>query len=131
MKLTLQAGPGSTLISFADAEKFIGIDAINAGEKRLTTIHRGPWQICTKVIGLAVTATWKDIGITYNVVDTYTLHGERTISSPRQSGYEMGGYVSIDGKKRSCFTSSILFELPDGRLIDVGVIYTRSHNNDR
>jgi hypothetical protein len=33
--------------------------------------------------------------------------------------------VSINGKKYSCFTSSQLFELENGKLINVAVIYAR------
>lgn len=128
MKLILKASAGSTKISLEDAIKFLGKDAIESGEKRFVTEHYGPWQICTKVIGLAVTATWKDIGISYEVVDNYTLHGDRSLIKPKQSGYDMEGHVSIDGIKHSAFTSSILFELPNGKLINVAVLHCRTKN---
>lgn len=126
MKLTLKAGAGSTKISFFDAIKFLGIDAIVTGERRGEVKSYGHWLIPTAYKALAVTATWHDIGITYNVVNEYTLHGDRTITNPKSSGYCLGGWVSIDGKKRSCFTSTILFELPDKTLIDVAVIHVRT-----
>lgn len=43
-----------------------------------------------------------------------------------QSGYELEGKVSVGGKKRSCFTSSQLFEI-DGETVDIGVIFARNH----
>jgi hypothetical protein len=126
-KLTLKAGAGSTKISLENAIKFLGADAIEAGEKRGTSKHYGPYSIITSYTALATTATWKDIGLTYGVVNEYTLHGNRTITNPKQSGYGLEGYVSIDGIKRSCFTSSILFEIEETKqLIDVAVIHVRT-----
>ena len=128
-KLTLKAQPGATPISLENALLFLGQDAIDAGEKRGTIKSFGPWNIITSYTALATTATWKP-GPVHNYVDEYTLYGDRTITRSRQSGYELEGYVSIDGKKRSCFTSSILFKLPDGELIDVAVIHVRSEKKN-
>jgi hypothetical protein len=126
MKLTLKAGPGATKISLQDALKFIGAQAIEAGEKRGEIETRGPWSTISKYTALAVTATWRDApGGPY--VDEYTLHGDRVLSGARSSGYELEGHVSIDGVKRSAFTSSIMFEIQEtGRLVDVAVIHARS-----
>lgn len=124
--LTLKAGAGSTLISQADALKFIGAEAIEAGEKRGELQTRGPWNIITRYTALAVTAAWIDKGYG-RIVDTYTLHGDRALSGARESGYNLEGHVSIDGMKRSAFTSSIMFEIQEtGKLIDVAVIHARS-----
>lgn len=123
--LTLKAGVGSTPIPQEDAIRFFGQEAIDAGERRGEIETRGPWNIISSYKALAVTATWKDIGISYDVVDEYTLHGDRILSGAHESGYQLEGHVSIDGKKRSAFTSSILFELPGGRLINVAVIHVR------
>ena len=124
-KLTLKANAGSTPISMEDAITFLGQDAIDNGEKRGEIKTFGPWNIITSYKALATTATWKEKpGGPY--VDEYTLHGDRTISQPKQSGYDLEGYVSIDGKKLSCFTSSIMFELPDGKLVNVAVIHART-----
>lgn len=125
-KLTLKAGAGATKISLEDAICFFGKDAILDGEKRGDFVTVGPWSIIKSYKAIATTATWKDIGISYKVVDEYTLHGERSMFNIKQSGYDLEGRVSIDNKKHSCFTSSILFELPDGKLIDVAVIHARS-----
>jgi hypothetical protein len=124
--LILQAQPGATPISLEDAIRLFGPEAILAGELRGDSTHRDPWSIITSYKAHAVTATWKPGPAGYDYCDTYTLHGIRTISAPWQSGYNFEGYVSIAGKRRSCFTSSILFKLPDGRYIDVAVIHART-----
>lgn len=123
--LTLKAGVGATPISLEDAERFLGSEAIEAGEKRGEATTFGPWSIVRTYRALAVTATWKP-GPTHDYVAEYTLHGDRTMTRPRQGGYELEGHVSIGGRKLSAFTSSILFELPDGRLIKVAVIHCRT-----
>lgn len=125
-KLTLKAGAGTTHIELADALEFIGAEAIAVGEKRGEVTTRGPWSIMTGYRALAVTATWRPGPAGYDYVDTYTIHGMRALSAPRQSGYTLEGYCSIDGVKRSAFTSSILFEIPDGRLVSVAVIHVRT-----
>lgn len=124
MKLTLKAQAGATPISLEDAIKFFGQAAIDAGERRGEMVTVGPWSICRRYKALATTATWRP-GYSGGV-DEYTIYGDRTMTRPRQGGYELEGWVSIEGKKRSCFTSSILFELPDKRLIDVAVIHVRT-----
>ena len=125
--LTLKAGAGSTKIKLQDALIFIGAEAIEAGEKRGETQTHGPWSIITRYTALATTATWKDIGISYNVVDEYTLYGPQSLTNPKESGYNLEGYVSIQGAKRSAFTSSILFEIEEtGKLVDVAVIHART-----
>ena len=123
---TLELKSGSSIkISFEDFDKFIGRDCIPAGEKRGAIKIRGPWSIITSYKALAVTATWTPEKFGNRYVDTYTLHGDRTMSDPRQSGYALEGHVSIKGERRSCFTSDILFELPDGALVSVAVIHVR------
>ena len=126
MKLPLKAQPGATPISTEDALLLFGADALAAGERRGEIATYGSWNIITSYKALAVTATWKPGAAGYDYVDEYTLHGDRTMSRPKQSGYDLEGYISIDGVKRSCFTSSILFELPAGQLINVAVIHART-----
>ena len=121
--ITLKAGAGCTPISMEHAIKLFGQDAINAGELRGEITTRGPWGMIASYRAIATTATWKP-GPTFDYVDEFTIHGLRTMSA-RESGFDLEGHVSIDGKKRSCFTSSILFELPDGKLINVAVIHVR------
>jgi hypothetical protein len=126
-KIILKAGAGCTPISLENALLLFGQSTIDAGELRLETKHYGPWSIILSCKGIAVTATWKDIGITYNVVDEYTIHGFRTTNKVKESGYDLEGYVSVDGKKLSCFTSSILFEIEETKkLISVGCLHCRT-----
>lgn len=86
-------------------------------EQRLNLKTVGPWNIIYSINGLVVKTNFS--------TKELTIHGYRTMFDCRQSGYEIEGRVSIGGKKYSCFTSSELFELEDGRLIDVGIIFPR------
>jgi len=54
-----------------------------------------------------------------------TIYGNRTLSNPKPGGYELEGRVSLQGKKHTAFTSSHLFDLENGHLIDVGIIFVR------
>ena len=121
--ITLKAGAGSTPIAESDAIRLFGSDAIVAGELRGEVTTRGPWDEVRSYRAITTTATWKP-GPISNYVDEYTIHGFRTMSA-RPSGYDLEGFVSIGGKKHSCFTSSILFELPNGKLVNVAVIHAR------
>lgn len=47
----------------------------------------------------------------------------RSLTNLRESGHQLEGQVSLGGRKFRGFTSSVLFELPDGKLIDVAVIF--------
>lgn len=83
----------------------------------------GPWQICTSFKALCVSKTFGKYSETKEIV----LHGQRTISRPKNSGYTLGGlggYVSIKGKKYSCYTSSQYFNV-DGKTIKVETINAR------
>jgi len=69
----------------------------------------GPWQVVRSLRALAVTLDGK-------------VFGNRALSNPRESGYQMEGRVSIGGRKYRAFTSSHLFEREDGSLCDVAVL---------
>ena len=97
---------------------------IDAGEKRGELKTYGPWSIpiSYKALCMSMVNTYPDFpSITHSKIS----YGIRTLTNLRQSGYELEGRVSINGKKYSAFTSSQLFELPDGKLIDVAVIHAR------
>jgi hypothetical protein len=95
---------------------------IEAGEKRFEHETWGCYGITRSLKGVVETGefgenhamTWKQ------------FFPARTMSNPRSSGYDMEGTVSIGGVKSSCFTSSQLFELPCGKLVEVAVIFSRS-----
>jgi len=82
----------------------------DVGEQRfeIETVDRAPWPY-VRITGLAVTLDGK-------------IFGMRTMNRPRESGYQQEGRVSVGGKKYRAFTSSTLFERPDGSLVDVGVL---------
>jgi len=90
---------------------------ISKHSQRLEIETHGPWSIISKCRGLAIRKNLKTGDV--------TVYGYRTLSNPRQTGYELEGWVSIAGIKRSAFTSSHLFELENGHLIDVGVLFAR------
>ena len=83
--------------------------------------NRGEWQIPVKYRALAVRNNWKsnEYG---NWIESVTLYGKRTLGDIKEDGYKLTGRVSINGKKIRAYTSSVLFELPDGRLYGVAVI---------
>ncbi len=90
---------------------------IAAGEKRHDMTHRGPWHQCTS---LAAIVEHTDYNPETRRARFWPV---RRMSRPRESGYSMEGTVSIGGRKIPAFTSSQLFELPDGRLIDVATLH--------
>jgi hypothetical protein len=107
-------------LSLELAKKLFG--DITKDEQRLEIETRGPWSIISSCKGLTI---WKDF--TTNEIEIY---GYRTLSKPRNSGYDLEGYVSIAGVKRSAFTSSHLFELKNGHLIDVGILFARKNKGE-
>ena len=104
-------------------------EAINLGinpdiEKQYGEMKtQGPWNICTSFKALCVSKTFEDCGGYKEVTET-VLYGLRTMSRPKQGGYELEGYVSIKGKKYSAFTSSQSFNI-DGKAVEVSVIHAR------
>ena len=90
---------------------------ITKDEQRLDIETRGPWGIISKCKGLTIRQNFE--------TGTITIYGYRTLSKPRSSGFQLEGWVSIKGVKRSAFTSSHLFELENGHLIDVAVLFAR------
>jgi hypothetical protein len=81
----------------------------------------GPWQVPVKFVALAASYTWKNEGYGA-VIESVTLYGKRTLCRVKESDYKLEGIVSIKGVKRRAYTSSIMFELPDGRLYNVATI---------
>ena len=50
------------------------------------------------------------------------VYGIRTLHDAREDGYCMRGRVKVGGNRYWAFTSSVLFERPDGSLCNVGVL---------
>jgi len=85
--------------------------------------HIGPWQIPISYKAVCIDTLYEKIEHRVQPV-TVTIFGPRTMTNVRQGGYELEGFVSIKGKKYTCFTSSKLFEV-EGKLINVAVISAR------
>jgi hypothetical protein len=96
---------------------------ITAGEKRGEMKTRGAWSIPVSYRALVETKNFT--GERAGETPRARFWPARTMSAPVQSGHELEGRVSLGGKKISAFTSSQLFELPDGRLIDCATIFVR------
>jgi hypothetical protein len=101
-------------------------EQIEAGEARGEMSTKGPWNIPISYTALCMSTVYdKNPPYGFIRIESTTVYGTRTMSNIRQSGYDLEGYVSIKGKKYSAFTSSQLFELPDGKLINVATIHAR------
>ena len=100
-------------------ESLIGKEAIEKGEKRFDIVSVGPWHICKSITGLASSSKFGE----YSSKDEITIFGTRTMSKCKESGYEMSGIVSVNGKKHRAFTSSTLFELEDKKLVNVATLF--------
>ncbi len=51
------------------------------------------------------------------------VYGIRALTHCRESGYQIEGQVSIDGRKVRAFTSDALFQRADGSLVSVAKLY--------
>lgn len=97
---------------------------IAAGEMRGEMKTIGPWRIPVSYRSVCMSIvynreTWQ------TKTENVTMYGFRTMNKIHQSGYEIDGWVSIHGKKVSCFSSSQLFELETGELINIAIIHAR------
>ena len=101
-------------------------EAIQEGEFRGELKTYGPWQIPDSFRALCVSSEWKD-----SKVSSVSIHGMRKMFNLKQSGYSLDGWVSVNGEKYSAFTSSQLFGLPGGKLVNVTVIHTRKKSQKR
>ncbi len=111
-KIIVKNKSGALEITKEQAQTFLSEKDLSVGECRGQMKTFGPWQIPVSYTALAEEKN----------EDTVVIHGFRTISRPKQSGYELVGQVSIEGKKRRAFTSSQLFSV-DGKLVSVATIY--------
>lgn len=112
-------------ISRAALVGLIGEKAVNAGEKRFAIESDGLWQVTKSIRGLACTSEWeKSAG--GDRVSAYTFHGDQTGRQVTQPGTWSECRVSIGGKKLSAFTSSVMFQTEDGKLVDVAVLHCRT-----
>ena len=119
---------GAIAIETSALESLIGPESIAKGERRFDLETVGPWHILRSIRGLAMTVESREPHHCRNGETspaTVAFHGLRTGHDCRTPGTWTECRVSIGGRKRSAFTSSKLFQLPDGRLIDVAILYCR------
>jgi hypothetical protein len=95
---------------------------IDAGEKRFEMETWGCYGVIRTLRAIVECGEFGD----HSRMTWKQFYPIRTMSNPKQSGYDMEGIVSLGGRKSTCFTSSQLFELPCGQLVDVAVIFARS-----
>ncbi len=117
-KIQIPYKVGATPISRAQALTFLSEADIQAGQKNGDLKTHGIWQLPVSYTALAINHAFNEIG--ENKPITLTIWGHRTLSKPRQSGHELEGRVSVDGKQMRAFTSSMLFDV-EGTLVDVAV----------
>ena len=98
---------------------------IDKGESRGKLKSFGPWQLPVSFTALCMSCVYtpKDDAKYSSQRESETVYGIRTLQRPVQSGYQLEGRVSVNGRKVRGFTSSQLFELPDGKLISVATIH--------
>lgn len=98
------------------------LDGVKNGARRfeLEFSDHKFFRTVVKLRGLVVEPTAWD---SFNNAIRYRVHGDRTLSSPKEDGYGMRGRVSLGGNSYKAFTSSLLVVGPDEQLVDVGVLY--------
>lgn len=97
---------------------------IEAGEKRGESTHVGPWQVIKSYKAIVIAKDFDD-SRGYTVSKRLRVWTPRTMTNIHSELTCIAGWVSLGGKKVSCFSSSIMFETPDGRLVDCAAIFVR------
>lgn len=121
--------PGSAVkISEAQAAA-LGITA-QTEEIRGDLKHVGPWHIPVSYRAMVESTVSDPVGTVPYKTYSVTFHGVRTMSDCKESGHCLEGRITLDGRKLSAFTSSILVELPDGRLVSIATIFARIPDED-
>ncbi len=111
------AGVGSKPLTEEQAKAIFTQADIAAGQKRGELKTFGPWHQPLTYKALACSQDFEAPG------KPMTVLGERTLTKVRESGHELEGRISVAGKSYRGFTSSCLFELPNGTLVDCAIIH--------
>lgn len=98
-------------------------EELAAGEARGKLTTWGPWQLPVNYWALCTSTVWDENTAGYTHAASTTVYGMRTLSKPRQEGSCLEGRVHVNGKSVRGFTSSQLFELEDGSLINIATIH--------
>lgn len=127
--LTLPRSLGSVPVTRAVLVSIVGEPAVKAGEERGRLETFGPWSIPLRYTAHAVEAEWAE-GAVSPRISSYTFLGKRTAYAPKESGYVLECRVSVGGRKRSGFTSSVMFEVSDPlpgepRFVEIAAIHLR------
>lgn len=114
--------PGAVKISDQQARLLFTDKDLEKCERKGELKTKGHWQIPVSYTALCTSNTFNR---EVYPVEHGPLHvyGYRTLTNVEQSGYKLEGKVTISGKKYRGFTSSQLFELPNGKLINVATIH--------
>lgn len=116
--LTLTAEPGCVPISEEQWLVYVS-DSLDDQRGELETC--GLWCLPVRFIAPCLTYVWGE----HSSIQSVTLYGKRTMGKLKESGYCLEGSLSLNGSKTTGFTSSQLFRLPDGRLLESAVIHAR------
>ena len=98
----------------------------DTNEVRFEIEHHGPWQLVSRVRGLCVSMDMQETDYGQRITAGFYVHGVRAMSDIKESGYQLEGRVAVNGRKRSAFTGSILFERADGSLLEVACLIARN-----
>lgn len=118
MNLTIKADPKSAVWKITE-EQWREYISSELEDQRFEMETMGPWRVVRRVSAPATSIVWGE----YSTAESITLYGRCAMHNPRESGYQLEGRVSIKGKKYRAFTSSCMFELPDGRLLETAVLH--------
>ncbi len=120
---------GSLPCTLAQALAFgVPMSAIEAGEMRGESVSRGAWGITVSFRALCMSGIYVDKARNRwgTEHESETVHGMRTMTQCRESGYQLEGRVTVNGRSYRAFTSSQLFDvrMPDGsdRLVSVATV---------
>jgi hypothetical protein len=118
----LPYAPGAVKLTLEQAQLLFTDQEIAQGKQQGALNTVGEWQLPVSYVALCCSNTFNRDTFP---VEHGPLHvfGKRTLSKVKQSGYQLEGRVKVNGTERRGFTSSQLFELPGGRLIDAAIIH--------
>lgn len=114
--------PGAVKLTAEQAKQLFSDTDIAAGEQQGHIETHGPWERPASYTALCTSNEWNREVFPHEHGPLH-VYGKRTLTRPVQSGYQLEGRVKVNGKSYRGFTSSQLFELPDGKLIDVATIH--------
>ena len=113
------------------ADALFSREDVKAGASRGRLKTTGQWQLPVSFTALATTQLFHGENGALRKNAGLLVFGVRTLSRVHQSGYALEGRISVLGKSFRGFTSSQLFELPDGRLLSADTIHVCMDVDDK